>query len=111
MALISYDDFVANVQAGHLNLLASFTAGARIREPEANTAQINAIRQQCVDLYTNELLTRVAEGYERDASGVTWRTFDGYVAPVANGYVDRLARERLLLSRAPVPVAPEQPPP
>lgn len=100
--MIDYNTFVANVQPGHLSLLAEFTAGSRVRVLETDAAQIATIRQQCIDLYTNELLTRVAEGYER-VGLETWRTFDGYVHEAANGYVMRLARERLVLSREPLP--------
>ena len=102
MALIDYNTFVANVQEGHLNLLSAFTAGTRVRVLNTDTVAIDTMRQQCEDLFGNELLTRVAEGYERVGSDV-WRTFDGYVNEAAKGYVDRLARERIALSREPVP--------
>lgn len=104
MALIDYNTFVANVQLDHLNLLASFSVGTRVRFAPTETAAIDTARQQCLDLYNNELLTRVAEGYERVGAD-TWHTFDGFVNDAAKGYVDRLARERVQLSRDPVPPA------
>lgn len=104
MAAIPYDQFVAQVQEGHLNLLATFTAGTRVRVAETDTAQIDAIRQQCLDLYASELLDRVAEGYER-VGLETWRTFDGYVNQIASGYVNRLSLDRIVLSRDPLPSA------
>jgi len=111
MSLIDYNTFVANVQDGHLQLLATFAAGVRVREPEANTSRIGELRQQCLDLYNAELLSRVAEGYERTTDGMTWHTFDGYVVESANGYVNKLARERVALSREPVPAPPPPAPP
>lgn len=102
MSAIPYDQFVAQVQPGHLNLLATFTAGTRVRVAQSDTAQIDTIRQQCLELFTSELLDRVAEGYERVGTE-TWRTFDGYVNEVASGYVNRLATDRIALSRDPLP--------
>lgn len=105
MALIDYNTFVAQVQKTHLDLLATFTAATRVRVQESDTQQIDAIRQQCLELFNVELLERVAEGYER-VNGETWRTFDGYVVNVAHGYVQRLASERIALSRDPLPTEP-----
>ena len=73
-----------------------------MRIAPTDTAQADAIRQQCLDLYNSELLDRVAEGYERVGTE-TWRTFDGYVNDVAHGYVNRLATDRIALSREPLP--------
>lgn len=108
MALIDYTTFVANVQKDHLDLLASFAAATRVRMPESDVEQINAMRQRCLDLYNAELLERVAEGYER-VNGETWHTFDGYVVNAAHGYVQHLANDRIAISRDPLPTAPAVP--
>lgn len=102
MATLPYTDFIASVQKSHLDLLAAFAGGVRVRSPESDTAQVDALRQQCLDLFNAELLDRVAEGYEREG-GVVWHTFDGYANAVATGYVQRLATDRIALSREPLP--------
>lgn len=102
MAVLPYDQFVAAVQKTHLDLLASFAGGLRVRAPETDQEQIAALRQQCLDLFNAELLDRVAEGYEREG-GVVWRTFDGYANTIAIAYVQRLASDRVALSRDPLP--------
>lgn len=102
--MIDYNTFLANVQISHMLLLASFTAGERVRFEETDTAGIDAARAACVQLFDSGLLNRVAEGYEM-VGEVKWHTFDGYVVPAALGYCWQLARERLLLSRDPLPPA------
>lgn len=99
--IIDYNTFLATVQLQHLQLLAVFSAGTRVMVLESNTQEIEETKQRCLDLYNAELLTRVAEGYER-IDGETQHTFDGYVTEVAKGYVWQLARERIVLSRDPL---------
>ena len=103
MALIEYNAFVANVQPLHLELLAEFNVGRRVRYLETDQASIAAARQACLELYQDgvELLTRVSEGYER-VNDQTWHTFDGYVTEAATGYTNRLARERVAIHRDPI---------
>lgn len=102
--MISYNDFLANVQVAHMQLLATFTAGERVRFPDTDAQGITDARAACAQLFSNGLLSRVAEGYEL-VGGVQWHTFDGYVEPAALGYCWQLARERLALSREPLPPA------
>ena len=101
--MISYNDFLANVTAEHLQLLAEFVLGRRVKlltEQEAAP-----YRQRAVELFESELVWRVVEGRERD-NGQVWITFDAYVAPQAQAYVTQAARERVQLSRLPLPVDP-----
>lgn len=102
--MISYNDFLANVQISHMLLLAAFTAGERVRFEDIDTQGIDDCRAACTQLFDAGLLNRVAEGYEM-VGDVKWHTFDGYVVPAALGYCWQLARERLVLSRDPLPPA------
>lgn len=62
--MISYNDFLANVQVAHMQLLATFTAGERVRFPDTDAQGITDARAACAQLFSNGLLSRVAEGYE-----------------------------------------------
>lgn len=102
--MIDYNTFLAQVQTSHMQIFASFTAGERVRFLAADTTGIDACRVACQQLFDSGLLNRVAEGYETVGTDV-WHTFDGYVVPAALGYCWQLARERLVLSRNPLPPA------
>lgn len=100
----TYDEVVQKITPAQLALLATFAAGTRVKELEANADAVQAVRDDCRVLFDAGMVARVGEGYEWQGEQVL-RTFDGYVTDVAQGYVNRLARERLELSREPVPPA------
>jgi hypothetical protein len=102
--MIDYNTFLGQVQIPHMQILASFTAGERVRILDTDTVGIDAARAAAQQLFDSGLLSRVAEGYEM-VEDVKWRTFDGYVVLAALGYCWQLARERLALSREPLPPA------
>lgn len=49
------------------------------------------------------LLDNLHRIYTHDSNGNLQQSFSGTVAPVAAGYVAQLARERVVLSREPLP--------
>lgn len=97
---VDYNTFLANVVAEDLAMLTSFLVGV---EALANTpAQGDSLFVQAQRLYDAGLVSSVSRRYYDDG-GVTWQGFLGALAPVAVGYIGQLARERVTLSREPLP--------
>lgn len=101
MALISYNDFIANAQEADINALAILAAGTQVKT--TNASEADGYQAQCQRLYDAGLLTRFARGLEMTSDGVSWHTFDGRLAPEAVPYIAQAAKERVLLSRNPIP--------
>jgi hypothetical protein len=104
--MIEYNAFLAQINPQQLQLLATFTAGERAKLLATDTVAVEDFRNWSRQLFDMGLLSRVAEGYELingDFGGVLWYTFDGYATEAAKGYVWQLARERVYLSRDPLP--------
>ena len=99
-APVSYDVFVANVQQEDLNMLTAFTVGLRVRSGSPEEA--DALFNEAQRLYQAGMLVEVHRVY-REEDGVVVQFFDGYATDIAKGYLARLARERVLLSREPIP--------
>lgn len=101
--MITYAQFKAGVSDLHLQLMGEFMQGVRVNFHEVNDATaMVAARAACQDLYTYELATRVAEGFERKADG-TWRTFDVYLNDTARAYFIQLIKEGRAALQAPAP--------
>lgn len=105
MALISYQDFLANVQPAHWELLSTFANSQRAALLATDTAAIEAMRTRVNELYQGgvELCWRVVEGRERDQSGDEWVTFEGHLVDAAKGYVVQAARERSQMAQGVTP--------
>lgn len=96
---VDYNTFLATVAADDLAMLTSFLVGVEVLGDPPTT---DALFAQTQNLYAAGLLTDLSRRYY-DQSGATWQGFLGVVAPVAVGYVGRLARERVTMSREPLP--------
>lgn len=100
--LISYDVFIANAEEDDIHGLALLANGEIIRTPdeaEAATYEARGMR-----LRNAGLLTRFRRSHEDDG-GQVWHVFDAVVHPVAITYVARAAKERVIISRDPLPNA------
>lgn len=106
MTPIDYNSFVANVNEDDLAMLTSFLVGVEVL---ANTPELgDALFVQAQRLYNAGMITDVSRRYYDTGTAnapapVTWQGFLGKLHPVAVGYVGRLARERVMLSRDPIP--------
>lgn len=104
--MITYDEFIANVNENDLAMLTEFVQGHRITAITAPEA--DALFAQAQRLFTAGLVWRVTRGYEMK-SGMIEYSFDGFVDPIAAGYIAKACKERVILSRDPLP--PENPSP
>lgn len=100
MTPIAYPTFLANVNTDDLAMLTTFIVGVSVQSASATEA--DALFVQAQRLYTAGLLTNLHRIYQ-DASGTLMQSFTGLVHPVAAGYIAQLARERVALSRDPLP--------
>lgn len=98
--MITYAEFIANVNQDDLGMLTAFAQGNR--SATRNAAEADALFTQVTRLFTAGLIWRVVRGYEQKSDGMEYQ-FDGYLSPVAFGYVAQAARERVILSRLPLP--------
>jgi hypothetical protein len=101
--MITYDQFIANVNENDLAVLTSFSVGKRIiclTQQEAD-----AMIVQCERLREAGMCWRIVYAKENKAGGVEFQ-FDGYVDPVGAGYIAKAARERVMISRDPLPTTP-----
>ena len=99
-APISYNDFLANVNGDDLAVMTTFTVGGAINT--INVEEADGVFNQCVRLYEAGMVSAVRREYAEQNS-VLQQTFQGVITPVGAGYLVRLARERLVLSRDPLP--------
>lgn len=97
---IDYTTFLANVNAADLAMLTTFIVGVSVIA--ATPAEADAQFVQANRLYDAGLLTELNRKY-REVNGVLEQSYVGIVSPVAAGYVAKLARERVELSREPLP--------
>lgn len=97
--VVDYETFLANVNENDLAMLTSFLVGVEVMgdPPTAPGLFLQAER-----LYAAGLISDVNRRYF-DGPGGTWEGFLGKLAPQAVGYVGQLARERVILSRDPIP--------
>lgn len=102
MTPIDYDTFVANVNTDDLAMLTSFIVGVDV-QAQTDAALADALFTQAVRLNSAGMLDELHRVYTHDSNGNLLQSFRGVVSPTAAGYVARLARERVVLSRAPVP--------
>lgn len=100
MAVISYNDFIANVQTADLAMMTEFIQGKRIQALSAPEA--DALFAQAQRLFEAGILWRVVRGYDQSSGSLVY-TFDGYLVPEAAAYVSQAARERVQMSREPLP--------
>jgi hypothetical protein len=98
--MITYEEFLANVNEDDLGMLTTFAQGNRAITRNAQEAE--ALFTQATRLFTAGMVWRVVRGYEQKSDGVEYQ-FDGYLSPVAFGYVAKAARERVMISRDPLP--------
>lgn len=97
---IDYPTFLTNVNPDDLAMLTTFIVGVSVQAADATAA--DALFVQAQRLYSAGMLTNLHRIYQ-DVGGVLQQSFTGLVDPVAAGYVAKLARERVALSRAPLP--------
>lgn len=101
-APIDYATFLANALEADINALAYLASGtviATMDSTEAATYQAQGDR-----LYDAGMLTRFRSGREV-RSGETWYVFDGLLSSTALNHVAQAAKERVILSRDPLPNA------
>lgn len=101
MQLIDYPTFLANVNTDDLAMLTTFIVGVSVNAADAT--QADALFAQATRLNDAGLLTNLHRIYTDDGNGNVQQSFTGLVSPQAAGYVAQLARERVVLSRAPLP--------
>lgn len=102
MATIDYPTFLANVNPDDLAMLTSFIVGVDVLAL-ADAALADQLFAQAVRLNSAGLLDALHRIYTHDSNGVLLQSFRGTVSPIAAGYVAQLARERIVLSREPLP--------
>ena len=97
---IDYTSFLANALDADISALAYMGAGVVI----GTTTQAEALtfQQQGDRLYDAGLLRRFRSGREV-RGGETWFIFDGELSVEAQNYVAQAAKERVILSRDPLP--------
>lgn len=100
MNLIDYPTFLANVNVDDLAMLTTFVVGVPVLNTPGDSAGGDALFTQATRLYTSGLLTKVDRAYTDDGTGKLQQTFIGTVTPGGAGYLAKLARERITLSRA-----------
>lgn len=101
MQLIDYPTFLANVNTDDLAMLTTFIVGVSVNAADAT--QADALFAQATRLNGAGLLTNLHRIYTNDSNGNVQQSFTGLVSPQAAGYVAQLARERVVLSRSPLP--------
>lgn len=102
MTPIDYNTFLANVNPDDLAMLTSFIVGVDV-QAQADATLADTLFAQAVRLNSAGLLTSLQRKYAYDSNSNLLQSFSGTVSPVAAGYVAQLARERIILSRDPVP--------
>jgi hypothetical protein len=100
-ALIDYNTFLANVNPDDLAMLTTFIVGVQVNS--ITDAEADGLFVQAERLYNAGLLTNLHRIYTDNGSGGVTQSFTGLVAPQAAAYVAQLARERVVLSRDPLP--------
>jgi hypothetical protein len=103
MNLIDYPTFIANVNVDDLAMLTSFVVGVPVLNTPGDAAGGDALFAQATRLYTSGLLTKIDRTYSDDGNGNLQQTFIGLVTPGGAGYLAKLARERITLSREVLP--------
>ncbi|HET6805334.1 MAG TPA: hypothetical protein VFH59_07845 [Frateuria sp.] len=99
---ISYTDFLANVNTDDLAMLTSFICNVDV-EAQTDATLADTLFTQATRLDSAGLLTEMHRVYSHDANGNLLQSFRGVVTPQAASYVAQLARERVVLSREPLP--------
>lgn len=100
--LIDYPTFLANAQEADLRALSLLSAGELIKTQDA--AEADVFEAQGVRLWDAGCLSRFRRSIE-DIGGDTWHVFDARVRTGAMIYVADCAKERVMLSREPLPTA------
>lgn len=101
MTPIDYNTFLANVNPDDLAMLTNFICGVSV-QAQTDAVLADALFAQAVRLNSAGLLDAMSRVYTHDGNGNLLQSFTGQVSPTAAGYVAKLARERIILSRAPV---------
>lgn len=101
MTPVDYPTFLANVNTDDLAMLTSFIVGVDV-QALTDATLADQLFAQAVRLNGAGLLDSLHRVYTHDGAGTLMQAFSGTVSPVAAGYVARLARERIVLSRAPL---------
>lgn len=102
MPALDYPTFLANVNPDDLAMLTSFTVGVDVQALDDATLA-DTLFAQAVRLNQAGLLDELQRIYTHDGAGVLQQSFSGRVTAVAAGYLAQLARERIVLSREPLP--------
>lgn len=102
MTPIDYPSFLANVNPDDLAMLTSFVCNVDV-QAMGDATLADQLFAQAVRLNQAGLLDSLHRIYSHDANGNLLQSFSGTVSPVAAGYVAQLARERIVLSRDPLP--------
>lgn len=97
---VDYNTLLATVNPDDLAMLTSFTVGVSVKALTQD--EVNGYYTQAQRLYDAGLLTRMSRDFFNDDSGLPFGV-SATVAPQVVGYVAKLAHERILLSRGPLP--------
>lgn len=100
--LVDYPTFLANVNVDDLAMLTTFTVNVSV-EAQTDTALADSLFVQAQRLYGMGLLTNLHRIYQDDGVGNQVQSFTATVSPPAAGYIAKLSRERITLSRAVLP--------
>lgn|SRR6185312_16873161 len=102
MNVVDYPTFLTNVNPDDLAMLTSFIVGVDV-QALTDATLADTLFAQAVRLNSAGLLDSLHRIYTHDTNGNLMQSFSGTVSPVAAGYVAKLARERIALSREPLP--------
>jgi hypothetical protein len=97
-----YNTFLANVNPDDLAMLTTFIVGVSV-SAGTDATLADSLFTQAQRLYSAGMLTNLHRIYNDDGSGNLEQSYTGLVSPTAASYVAKLARERIVLSRAPLP--------
>lgn len=102
MTTIDYNTFLSTINPDDLAMLTSFIVGVDV-QALGDTTLADTLFTQATRLNSAGLLTSLSRVYAYDNTGTLLQSFSGIVSPIAAGYVAKLARERIVLSRNPLP--------
>lgn len=101
-APVPYNTFLANVNTNDLAMLTTFIVGVSV-DAGTDAALADSLFTQAQRLYSAGMILQMQRIYKDDGVGNLVQSFTGQVTPTAAGYVAQLARERVTLSRNPLP--------
>lgn len=100
MQTVPYNDFVATVDPAALTMLTAFVVGQRVQAADATEAA--TLEAQADSLFQAGMVTEY-HVIKLETGGQVITAFDGFATTAGKAYIGVLAKERVILSRDPVP--------